>query len=75
MNKMTNKQLQIIVDESDDYCPIAKNELQFEVTSETEYIIDVSADEQGRHHKDGEMMCIYDRDGKNYYPVKIKKWW
>jgi len=73
----TNKQMREIVDLSEDYCPININgELQEEVDNNTMYIVDIGADESNKHHNpNNELMCIYDREGDNFYPVEVKPWW
>ncbi len=74
----TNQELQEICNHSEQYCPIDKDgNLQDKVNDQTIYIVDIGADEQQRHHSDSknEMMCIYDRDGENYYAITINPWW
>ena len=73
---VTNQQMQDLCDQSEAYCPIdSKGNIQSQVTDDTNYIVDISADEQERHHQESEMMCIMDREGKNFYAVTVNPWW
>jgi hypothetical protein len=74
----TNQEIQEICNYSESYCPIDKDgNLQNEVNDQTMYIVDTEADEQEKHHlqSKNQIMCIYDRDGENYYSITINHWW
>jgi hypothetical protein len=68
-----------LLSHSDDYAPIDYNgNLQDEADANTQYIVDISADEQERHHNasKNEMMVIMDTDGSStYFATTINPWW